>query len=208
MKNLLLIQLIFSFGILAGEITRMHPRENSSMKPGEINFQWQREAGDKSPVTLEVRTKGRNIIVLERRTIGSRRTRYLPEGEYEWRIFNNSKIEDSDWHSFKIDSGTKKVSKRSPVVAVPKEEPVPAKKGLSYIDQMRAVKTHILKNSKKPKSVEILQWFEPEASEDDQVKIRVRFRGKNTFGELKEQDFLFTVKGESVEDVINLKAID
>lgn len=207
----------YSFG--AG-IQLIEPQEGAVLKEGEINIQWQRPAGDKSPVRLEVRAKNSQFVVLERTTIGTRRTKWLSPGDYQVRLSKNAKVTDRSWRTFSVvsrDSKQGRISIERPVKRnlkkfIPKKVTVnkksPKEEDLSFFDEMVLVKRHLVNQAKDPKSLEVLKWFAPEKTREGIVQIRVQFRARNTFGELKEQDFLYQLKNQKIIEVESLKVID
>lgn len=228
MIKFLMMALFLSLSVSAQEITRLLPKKDASYEPGEINFKWQREAGDKSRVLIEVRNKDTGKIVLERVTIGTRRTKTLGEGEYEWRLFQNKKIKDTSWHSFtvgdkaQVQNKVVEVKKKS-IVEAPIEKEVikkeivkkvevvsPKKENPMRLSQekkiFKTVERYIRDRSKNPHLFQVIEWFKPEFNFDaKKVKVKLRYRGVNSYGQLKDQDIIVTLLNQRVVEINSLR---
>lgn len=232
-KFLLSLIFIFFFQVAnASGIRLVEPKTGAILKEGEINIQWIRPKGDKSPVKLEVRAKKNQLVVLERTTIGTRRTKWLSPGDYQVRLSKNAKVEDRSWRDFTVVSRESKMGVISTKRRIKRQEKRKEKiKGrrtlkkitpkanivkkvgeketdLNFFDEMVMVKKHLVGQAKDPQSLEVLKWYAPEKDKEGIVRIRVQFRAKNTFGELKEQDFLYQLKNQKIQEVKSLKALD
>ena len=70
----------------------LYPQKNQIFLEGEISFSWRRPEGDKSVYRIAI--KKNNQEVYTRKTTGTRRTKYLRPGEYEFALIQNEKINE------------------------------------------------------------------------------------------------------------------
>lgn len=96
------------------------PGQGETLAPGEISFSWSRPAGDKTPLLLEIRSKtGKGVY--QRSTIGTRRTKSLEAGEYEWKLSSIHAEVKMEWTAFKIEKNGN-VKQMDPALSEPVTE--------------------------------------------------------------------------------------
>lgn len=164
-------------------------------------------------MTIEVRSVSTKKIYLQRKTIGTRRTKTLTAGDYEWRIYDNKQIMDTSWHKFSVvrPIGNKKLeSQKVNKVTTPAEKKIPLKVETrqELVDNEKyyeIVKKYLKQTTKRPETLEYLEWYAPRLNEEENVYlVRVRFRALNSFKELKESEMLFYILNTKVIGVENL----